>query len=82
MAASVSEPFLDSRWRQFVPGTHAFGPVWRTYMTRCTTVDKHELSYVVNPNQQVLQASNACQWCDGSIRRPQLRLLVLENVTL
>ena len=44
-------------------------------MTRCTTVDKHELSVVVNPNQQVPQASNTCQWCDGSIRRPHLRLL-------
>ena len=44
-------------------------------MTRCTTVDKHGLSVVVNPNQQVPHASNMCQWCDGSIRRPQLRLL-------
>ena len=66
---------FDIRHRRFGPRTHSGSPVWWTHVTCCTAVNQHELSAGANPGQQIPQTSNACQWCNSSIRRFQLSLL-------
>ena len=66
---------IRHRHRRFGPRTHSGSPVWRTHVTCCTAVNKNELSAGANPGQQIPQTSNACQWCNSSIRRLQLCLL-------
>ena len=58
--------FLDCWGKLLVPGTHAVGTVRGTHVTSRTAVDVHELFVVVDPHQQVSQAPNARQRCDGS----------------
>ena len=65
---------FDIRHRRFGPRTHSGSPVWWTHVTCCTAVNQHELSAGANPGQQIPQTSNACQWCNSSIRRFQLSL--------
>ena len=66
---------FDIRHRRFGPRTHSGSPVWWTHVTCCTAVNQHELSAGANPGQQIPQTSNACQWCNSSIRRFQLSLV-------